>query len=203
MRLLLADDSGLAVQSRPRFWRRLGMRAEDAAKGTKEAQQLVEGLQKRLGITAEVMRIMAASPAAFDAYLGLKVALTRGALDAEFRQQILSAVEQSAACQCWHAPEKASRERVGGERPSGRSSPSARETAGLTFAVQCLISQGHVPYEAVERVRYAGYNDAEISEIVANVALSIFSNCLNHIAAPGTLEPQLPQERVKRISHEE
>ena len=44
------------------------------------------------------------------------------------------------------------------------------------------MNRGKVSDREVERVRQAGFNDEEISEIIANVALNIFTNYFNKIA---------------------
>ena len=45
-----------------------------------------------------------------------------------------------------------------------------------------MVNRGEVSDAAVNRVRAAGFNDAEITEIVANVAVNIFTNYFNHVA---------------------
>ena len=44
----------------------------------------------------------------------------------------------------------------------------------------------------VERLRRAGYNDGEVGEIVANVALNLFTNSFNHVAATELDFPAAP-----------
>lgn len=42
--------------------------------------------------------------------------------------------------------------------------------------------RGRVSDADLAEVRHAGYNDAEVSEIIANVALNIFTNYFNEAA---------------------
>ena len=44
----------------------------------------------------------------------------------------------------------------------------------------------------VERLRRAGYTDGEVGEIVANVALNLFTNDFNHVAATELDFPAAP-----------
>jgi hypothetical protein len=44
----------------------------------------------------------------------------------------------------------------------------------------------------VERLRSPGYTDGEVGEIVANVALNLFTNDFNHAAATGPDSPAAP-----------
>ena len=52
----------------------------------------------------------------------------------------------------------------------------------MAFARKIVEDRGHVSDEDVEEVRRAGYTDGEIAEIVANVAMTIFTNYFNHVA---------------------
>ena len=58
----------------------------------------------------------------------------------------------------------------------------AKRDAGLKFAQAIVIEKGEVTDDAIRRVRAAGYSDGEIAEIVANVAINIFTNYFNHVA---------------------
>ena len=62
------------------------------------------------------------------------------------------------------------------------TSPDRRVDAALQFARTVLHQRGRVGDREVARLRRAGYGDGEIAEIVANVALNLFSNYFNHVA---------------------
>jgi alkylhydroperoxidase family enzyme len=59
-----------------------------------------------------------------------------------------------------------------------------RTHAALTFARKIVQDRGHVSDEDLAEVRNAGFDDGEIAEIVANVALNIFTNYFNRVAEP-------------------
>ena len=61
-------------------------------------------------------------------------------------------------------------------------SQEARRDAGLRFARALVVERGEVSDQAFAQVKAAGYTDGEIAEIVANVALNIFTNYFNHVA---------------------
>ena len=63
-------------------------------------------------------------------------------------------------------------------------SPDGKVDAALTFARLVVEGRGHVTNSDLTRLREAGYGDAEIAEIVANVAANIFSNYFDHVAQP-------------------
>jgi hypothetical protein len=73
-----------------------------------------------------------------------------------------------------------------GEKPQLLSSP---DTAFFRRGVRTLrLAASHRkwvihPNADVERLRRAGYTGGEIGEIVANVALNLFTNDFNHVAA--------------------
>ena len=62
------------------------------------------------------------------------------------------------------------------------SSDDAKTNAALSFAHQIVVKRGEVDDADVRTVRAAGFGDGEITEIIANVALNIFTNYFNHIA---------------------
>ena len=55
-------------------------------------------------------------------------------------------------------------------------------TGRAVFSQTIVNRQGSVSDEDFDQVREAGYADGEVVEIVANVALNIFTNYFNHIA---------------------
>jgi hypothetical protein len=71
---------------------------------------------------------------------------------------------------------------------------SARETGNRRFRFACKVVQdrGVVADSDVEQIRRAGYTDGEVGEIVANVALNIFTNYFNHVAATELDFPAAP-----------
>jgi alkylhydroperoxidase family enzyme len=46
-----------------------------------------------------------------------------------------------------------------------------------------VLNRGEVSDAAIEKARHAGYGHGEIVEIVANVALNVFTNYFNLVAA--------------------
>jgi uncharacterized peroxidase-related enzyme len=164
-----------------RIWR------VDPAEATGEVKELLDGVQDRLGMTPNMMKIMARSPAALRGYLSLSVALAGGMLDAKFREQIALAVAQVNNCEYCLSRHAAIARRMGlseAEIAASRRSCSddAKKRAGLKFATELVVLRGRIGDERVCSVRAAGYSDAEIVEVVANVALNIFANYLNQVA---------------------
>ena len=61
-------------------------------------------------------------------------------------------------------------------------SPDAKEAAILEFASTLVVNRGWVTDEEVAKLRNTGVTEGEITEIIANVALTIFTNYFNHVA---------------------
>ena len=152
-----------------------------------KAKALLDGVQKTLGMTPNVMRTLANSPAALEAYLSFIKALGGASLDARLREQIALTVSNANGCAYCAAAHTAIGRMVGlDDRELAASlrasSADPKVETALRFAREIVVNLGWVKDEDVERVRDAGYTDGEIVEIIATVALTIFSNYFNHIA---------------------
>lgn len=157
------------------------------AEATGKAKRLLDGVHEKLGITPNLMKTLATSPAALEAYLRFDSALASGTLDAKFREQIALAVAQANSCEYCLSAHSAIGNLVGltaEEILASRESHAAdaKRDAGLRFAQTVVVQRGEVSDGALDKVRQAGYTDGEITEIVAAVAINIFTNYFNHIA---------------------
>ena len=130
---------------------------------------------------------LAAAPAALEAYLNMSAALSTGGLDAKLREQIALTVAQANSCEyCLSAHSAIGKmvglkpEEVAASREAHAADP--KRQAGLQFAQAVVVERGEVSDDALARVRAAGYGDGEITEIVANVAINVFTNYFNHVA---------------------
>lgn len=152
-----------------------------------KAKQLLEAVQAKLKITPNVTRVMANSPAVLEAYVHFSGALAGGALDAQLREQLALEVAEQNSCQYCLSAHTALGKMAGlsdSEIDSARnaSSASPRNAAALKFAKAVVASQGQVSDADLAAVRSAGFSDGEIAEIIAHVALNIFTNYINSAA---------------------
>jgi uncharacterized peroxidase-related enzyme len=155
---------------------------------TGKAKELLDGVQAKLGMTPNLTRVLANSPAALEAYLSFNEALSKGQLRAQLRELISVAVADENGCAYCLSAHTALGKMVGlkeEEILAGRNlkSADAKTAAALQFAGAILERRGQLTQSDVDAVRKAGHNDGEIAEIVANVALNIFTNYFNNIAA--------------------
>jgi alkylhydroperoxidase family enzyme len=58
-------------------------------------------------------------------------------------------------------------------------SGDARTAAALKFALQLVETRGQVSDNDVQALRAAGFNNGEVVEILAHVALNLFTNYVN------------------------
>jgi alkylhydroperoxidase family enzyme len=72
------------------------------------------------------------------------------------------------------------------------NSADAKERAGLEFVRKVVDTRGNVGGEDVQAVKDAGWDDGEISEMIANVAFNIFTNYFNHINETELDFPKVP-----------
>ena len=130
---------------------------------------------------------MANAPAVLEAYLNFTGALAMGSLPATLREQIALTVAEVNGCDYGLAAHSAVGQVVGLSHQDildGRqgTSPDRRVDAALQFARMVVHRRGWVGDDDVARLRRAKYDDGEIVEIVANVALNLSSNYFNLVA---------------------
>jgi uncharacterized peroxidase-related enzyme len=152
------------------------------------SQPLLEAVHKQLGVVPNMFRIIANSPAGLEGYLGLNGGLAKGTIDARTRERIALAVAEVNGCDyCLSAHTylgknlaKLDDAELAANREGGSSDPKAG--AAVRFAVQVVRSRGHVGDAEVQAVRAAGYDDAQVVEIVLHVALNTLTNYVNEVA---------------------
>ena len=143
-----------------------------------------DAIEKQLGVVPNMMRTMAQSPRVLDGYLALSGALSRGLLPAALQEQIALAVAEANACNYCLSAHTALGRRAGlsddqlAASREGRAADT-KANAALQFALAVLQRRGGVSDEELAHVRAAGLSDAEIAEIIAHVALNVFTNYFN------------------------
>jgi uncharacterized peroxidase-related enzyme len=165
---------------------------------TGKAKALLEGIQLKMGMTPNILRAMANSPAALEAYLGFSGALRKGVLSPKLREQIALVVSEANECNYCLAAHTALGQMVGLSEEEAQDSrqafsPDSKVAAALWFARQLVDKRGRVSDEDIARLRSAGYGDAEIAEIVAHVGLIAFTNYFNHVAETVVDFPLVPK----------
>lgn len=156
----------------------------DTAEG--KAKELLDGVKAKIGFAPNMMKTMAQSPKVLEAYLTLSGTLGT-TLNAKLREEIALTTAEINGCGYCAAAHSAIGKMSGIDDAAiadarRASSGDAKHDAALKFASALIVSRGKVAAEDLAAVRSAGYTDGEISEIVAHVALNVFTNYFNETA---------------------
>jgi len=160
------------------------LNAIDPSTATGKAKELLDAVKGKLGLVPNMTKAMAASPAVLEAYLGFSGALAGGLLDAKTREQLALLTAQQNHCDYCLSAHTAigkmvglNRQQIVASREGDGSNP--KTTAALTFAKRVLDAKGQIGEADLAAVREAGFSDGEIAEIIAHVALNVFTNYFN------------------------
>lgn len=158
--------------------------AVDPSKANGKAKELLDGVKAKLGMVPNMARVMAESPAVLEAYLGFSGALAGGHLASKLREKIALLTAQQNHCNYCLSAHTAIGKMVGlnaEEIAAGRSGRGVteKETVALAFAARVLEAKGEVSESDISTAREAGYSDGDLAEIIAHVALNIFTNYFN------------------------
>jgi uncharacterized peroxidase-related enzyme len=167
------------------------------------SRPLLEAVKKQLGVVPNMFRLIANSAAALEGYLGLSGALNKGALPAATRERIALAVAQINGCDyCLSAHAYLGRNLAkldDAEITANRNGTStdSKAAAAVRFAVAVVRERGHVSEEDLRAVRSAGYDDAQVIEIVLHVALNTWTNYINMV---GNTEIDFPVVAARKAA---
>ncbi len=154
---------------------------------TDSVRRNFDAVQQQLGVVPNMMRTMAQSPSVLEGFLGLRAALTRGRLPVALHEQIALAVAKTNSCDYCLSAHTAlgrgaglSNDELAASREARADEPKA--AAALQFARAVVERRGEVRDQDLASVRAAGYTDGDIAEIIAHVALNVFTNYFNRAA---------------------
>jgi uncharacterized peroxidase-related enzyme len=160
----------------------------DPASASPPLSDLFAEVQRRLGVTPNMTRAMANSPALLKGYLELSGALNRGVFNAATRELIALAVAQGNACSyCLSAHSYLAEHAAHLDHQvitEARKATSSDPKTGaiLVFAATVNDTRGEVTDDDLAVARAAGVSDAEIAETIGHVALNVLTNYLNKAA---------------------
>ena len=152
-----------------------------------ELKRSLRNSRLKLDQAPRFLQIMANSPASLRAYIRADAALLRGQLTPRQRQQVALAVAEingsSYSLSAHYDAGKSlglTEEEMQLARNATATDPKAETMLRFTQAV--VLQRGDISDEDFQALRNAGFTDAEVVEIVANIALNIFSNYFNSVA---------------------
>jgi len=171
-----------------------------------EQKQILVGVKQAMGMVPNLVSTLAQSPAAAHAYLAFSGALAKGALPAKLREQISLVVGEANSCDYCLAAHTLLGGKAGLNQEETLAARAAESTdpkieAALAFAQKLLTDRGLVSDTDLASLRQHGFTDGDIAEIVANIALNIFTNYFNHVAGTVLDFPAAPKLAACACAH--
>ncbi|MGW5202846.1 carboxymuconolactone decarboxylase family protein [Streptomyces spiralis] len=155
---------------------------------TGEAAALLAELKKSIGSVPNMAKAMANSPALLKGWMGLSDSLAGGVLRPALRERLaLATAEYNRCTYCLSAHTFLARNvaKLDGdeiERARHAESSDPHSAALLTLSDAIARGRGTIDEATLKAARVAGVTDAEIAEVVGNLALNILTNYFNIVA---------------------
>ncbi|WP_374473456.1 carboxymuconolactone decarboxylase family protein [Arenimonas sp.] len=148
------------------------------------SQPLLAQVQGAFGATPNMFRAVANSPAALQLMWAGFGALGGGSLPAKLGEQVAVAIADRNRCEYCLAAHTALGRKAGAsasemaEAQAGRSA-DPQTAAALAFALKVVEHRAAVTAADVQELRNAGFSDEAVVELLAHVALNLFTNYIN------------------------
>jgi AhpD family alkylhydroperoxidase len=130
--------------------------------------------------------VLGNTPAALNAYLKFNDALSQGRFDVKLRRQVALAVAESNLCNLCietHTTQGSKAGLTDKDIADARQAMAAdaKTNAILKLVRSIVVQRGELSNTDFDSARASALSDEEIVETIANVALNIFTNYVNHI----------------------
>jgi uncharacterized peroxidase-related enzyme len=148
------------------------------------SQEMLRQIHGAFGSTPNMFKAVSNSPAALKSIWGSFGALGGGKLGAKLGEQIAVAIANRNRCEYCLSAHTLLGKNAGVSAQDmalaqvGKSS-DAKTQAALSFALKIVEQRAAIAASDVAAVRAVGYSDEDIMEIMAHVALNIFTNYVN------------------------
>lgn len=147
----------------------------------------LNAVHSKLGMIPNLFATFAQAPAALNGYLQFSQALGAGRLTARQREIVALTVAQENNCHYCLSAHTAIGKGAGLTEQDIRDARSAtardaKDAAIAAFAGKLTRSRGVVSDGELATLRAQGIDDGLVVEIIANVALNLLTNYLNHVA---------------------
>ena len=154
------------------------------AEATGARKELMDAVKAQFGGVVNLFGTVAHSPAALKSMLGAFGALAEGRLGAKLGEQIAVAIANYNGCAyCLSAHTLlgknagASAEDMAAAQEGRADDP--RSQAAIRFALQVVEDRADIQDTDIAALRVAGFDEEEIVEIFAHIALNLFTNYIN------------------------
>jgi AhpD family alkylhydroperoxidase len=154
------------------------------------SRPMLRAAEARFGRAPNMALLLSVSPAALQGYLALLTALDGGTLGAETSQRIALAVAEASGCRYGLSLHTfRARNRIGlddaeitANRNGASNDPQAE--AAVRFAARLVRTQGAVGDDEISTLKAAGYDDADIIEIVVHAGLNMLAVVITKAGQP-------------------
>ena len=172
---------------------------------TLELRRSLKNSRLKLKEVPNFLQLLANSPAALRAYIRADAALVHGQLTVRQRKQVALAVAEINGSSYSLSAHYDTGKRFGlthHEMQLARNATATdpRTAAMLGFTQSLVLQRGEVSDDDFQALVKAGFTNEQIVEIVANIALNIFSNYFNSVAKTEVdfpvLKPGMESPRV-------
>ncbi len=156
----------------------------DPQNTTGDKKEIFNQIQSAFGATPNMFKTIANSTAALKMMWSAFGALGGGKLGAQLGEQIAVAVADVNRCEYCLAAHTALGKGAGltsetmSHAQIGKSI-DPKIQAALTFAIKLVKEKANIAPDDIAALKKAGYTDEDIAEILAHVALNIFTNYTN------------------------
>ena len=151
---------------------------------TGKQKELFNQIESAFGAVPNMFKTIGNSPAALEAMFGFFGALGSGKINAKLGEKIAVLVANINSCGYCLAAHTALGQKAGAtaEEMSNAQAGNAGDSktqAALDFAKEVVQNRANIGKGEVENLKNAGFSDEEIAEILAHIALNIFTNYTN------------------------
>ena len=158
-------------------------------------------IQLAFGTVPNMFKAIGQSAAALNSMWTSFTALGQGNLGAALGEQIAVLVADLNRCEYCLAAHTMLGQQAGLSAAQMAAAQKAQSSdpqtqAVLTFVRQMVTTKAHVSKTEVEQLQQAGFTAADVAEIIAHVALNIFTNYTNVSLAVPTDFPVIPFSHV-------
>ena len=148
------------------------------------SQPLLVQIHQAFGATPNMFKAVANSPAALQSMWSAFGALGKGTLGSKLGEQLAVAIANRNRCEYCLAAHTVLGQQAGvaaAEMASAQvgRSEDPRTAAALRFALKVVEQRAQVVDADVAELRAAGFSDEQVVEIIAHVALNLFTNYIN------------------------
>lgn len=149
------------------------------------SQPILAQIKQAFGGAPNMFRAVANSPAALRSMWGAFGALGQGSLPAKLTEQIAVAIANRNGCEYCLAAHTALGRKAGASNAEMANaqlggSDDAPTAAALQFALAVVDRRGRIDEQEIVALREAGFDDGQLVEILAHVALNLYTNYVNN-----------------------